>query len=167
MKIEYDDNLYKKIGRLRINDIVQVENRKGIRSTIHIQNITKLTWQELQLLVPDGANRFTKMVLLYNSYVGSDSESSINGERLTDVELYEISEYIRIFRENSLSRHYEVNQYISENCLWDNFSTIRSLNDHGKFKEIKGIQPKYFEIICAILGISGEDGLPLDSYKKY
>ena len=32
MKIDYDVNLYKKIARLSLNEIVQVRNRKGIKS---------------------------------------------------------------------------------------------------------------------------------------
>ncbi len=169
MKIDYDVNLYKKIARLSLNEIVQVRNRKGIKSTIRIQNITQLSWRELQLLIPDGIDRFTKMVLLYQKYVTSDGTEKliIRGDTFTYSESKEINEYIKIYNENSFSKHFEVNDYISINNLWGKFPTIRSLNDHGKYKEIEGIQPKYFEAICQLLEISGEDGLPLDSYKKY
>ena len=48
------------------------------------------------------------------------------------------------------------------------FGLSASVSDSKvRYKEIEGIQPKYFEIVCNILKISGEKGLPLDSYKKY
>ncbi|AUL95802.1 hypothetical protein FORC54_1657 [Vibrio vulnificus] len=72
-----------------------------------------------------------------------------------------------MFRDYNCTKHYEVNEIITERGDWDKFPTIRSLNDHGKHKEIPGIEPQYFEIVCNILNISGEGGLSLDGYKKY
>lgn len=169
MKIEYDVHLYKKIASLNLNEIIQVRNGKGIEFTIHIQNITKLSWRELQLLVPEGVDSFTKRVLLFCKYISRDNseEFQFRGKNLTSIESKEINEYIKIYLKNSFSKHYEVNEYISENNLWDNFTTIRSLNKHADYEKIKGIEPEYFKIICQILNISGEGGSPLESYKKY
>lgn len=169
LKVEYDVNLYKKIANFKINEVVQVSNRKGRRSTIHIINISKLSWHDLQLLVSGGADRFSKMVLLYREYFNKNeiSESVINGKALTSDEVLEISDYVEIFQKFDCKEHHEVNEIISQKGAWDNFKTIRSLNNHGEYKEIEGIQPKYFEIICNILKISGGQGRPLDSYKKY
>ena len=169
MKIEYDINLYKEIANLELNEIINVTNGKGIKSTIQIQNITRLSWHELQLLMTEGKDRFSKMVLLYRRYNSPDGqkESYMRGEQLTALEADEINYYIKLYRVNSFTKHFEVNQYIFENNLWGRFPTIRSLNDHGKYKEIHGIQPKYFEVICGLLGISGEGGLPLNAFKKY
>ena len=169
MKIDYDVNLYKKIANFSINEVIQVSNRKGRRSAIHITNITRLSWQDLQLLVAAGSDRFSKMVLLYQEFSSKKqvSESVIRGKPLSTNEVNEINEYIRIFREYGCTKHYEVNEIITKSGKWDSFKTIRSLNDHGEYKEIEGIQPQYFEIVCNILEISGEKGLPLDSYKKY
>jgi len=169
VKIEYDASLYREIANFSVNEVVQVSNRKGRRSTIHIINITKLSWQDLQLLISSGPDRFSKMVLLYREYSSKKkvSESVIRGKPLSSNESREINEYIKIFRENYLTKHHEVNEIINQSHAWDNFKTIRSLNDHGEHKQIEGIQPKYFEIVCNILKISGEKGLPLDSYKKY
>ena len=130
MKIEYDTNLYKKIARLSLNEIVQVRNRKGIKSAIRIQNICQLSWHELQLLITDGEDKFTKMALLYEKYVSSSGseELLVRGDKLTRSESEEINEYIKIYQEYSFSKHFEVNQYISVNNLWDRFPTIRSLN---------------------------------------
>lgn len=150
-----------------INEIVQVSNKKGRRSTIHISNITSLSWHELQLLVSEGSDKFTKMVLLYRGYASKNPETIVNGISLTDDESREIYEYVNLFRNNNCKEHYEVNKIISNRGDWDNFRKIRSLNDHGEHKEIEGIQPKYFEIICHILDISGAQGEPLNSYKKY
>ncbi len=169
VKIEYDVELYKKIANFTVNEIVQVSNRKGHRSSIHITNITRLTWQQLQLLVSSGADRFSKMVCLYREYSSMKevAESVIKGSPLSKSENDEINEYIKIFRDYDLSKHHDVNEIISERGGWDKFQTIRSLNDHGKHKKIPGIQPHYFEIVCNILKISGEGGLSLDGYQKY
>lgn len=68
MKFEYDVNLYETIANFEANELVHVLNQSGRRSAIHVTNITKLSWNELQLLVPDGADMFSKMVLLYQEY---------------------------------------------------------------------------------------------------
>ena len=109
------------------------------------------------------------MVFLYREYSQQKqiSESVIRGKSLSSNETREINEYIKIFREHGCTKQHEVNEIITKNKLWENFKTIRSLNDHGEFKEIKGIQPQYFEIVCNILKISGDKGLPLDGYQKY
>jgi len=169
MKIEYEINLYKKIANFSVNKIVQVANRKGKKSTIHITNITKLSWQELQLLTSNGVDRFSKIVVLYQEYSSQKelSESVVKGNPLSSEETKEIAEYIKIFQDYGCTMHHEVNKVITQKNIWDNFKTIRSLNDHGKSKEIEGIQPEYFEIICSILSITGGKGLPLDDYKKY
>jgi len=169
MKIDYTPDLFAKIASLALDEIVQVENRKGMRTTIHIRDITKLSWHELQLLMPEGSDSFTKKALLYNRYLKADRDDvdQMRGQELTRAETAEITEYTRIYRENSFSKHFEVNNYITENGLWETFPMIRSLNDHGVNKEIPGIEPKYFRIVCQLLGVSGEDGLPLDSYRKY
>lgn len=169
MKFEYDVNYYKKMANYSINEVVQVSNRKGKKSTIHITNITKLTWNELQLLVASGADRYSKMVLFYQALTSSKalSGTSVNGKALSTQEVQEIEMYIQIYRNHGCTKHHEVNEIISQKDIWDNFKTIRSLNDHGNFTGIEGIQPTYFEIICDILKISGESGQPLDGYTKY
>ena len=165
MKIKYDSRLYREIASLELNELVQVKNRKGRLSTIYIRSIHDLSWNELQLLMPEGEDSFSKKVLLYRKFcsLGSLSESG----KLSFVELSEINEYVAIYKQNSFSKHYEVNHYISDNFLWNRFSTIRSLNNHGESKGIPGIQPKYFSIICEMLDISGESGAALDSYSRY
>lgn len=169
MKAEYDANLYQKIANCHLDEIVQVENKKGVRTTVHITNITRLSWRELQLLMPEGADRFSKMTLLFDRYCKADAGSvhQSRWQKLTPQETEEINAYIKIFRENDFSMHSQVNNYITENELWRMFSTIRSMNDHGRFKEIPGIQPKYFEIVCQLSGISAGDGLPLNAFRKY
>lgn len=171
--MEYDPQLYKKIANYRVNEVVTVTNRKGRRKTIHITNITQLSWQELQLLADGGKNRFGKMVFLYEKYkkqkISSDAniDSVTKGEKLNLSETDEITRYVGIFRRNDFKIHAQVNNYISEHEMWDEFSTIRSLNDHCEHKNIPGILPKYFEIICSILKINGENGKPLTKATHY
>lgn len=47
----------------------------------------------------------------------------------------ELANYIAIFHKIGAEEHYEVNEYISLNGLWDEFKEIRSLNNHGRGKE--------------------------------
>ena len=166
MKIEYNANLYKQIASLRLNEIVRVRNRKGRIFTIRIQNLTRLSWQELQLLSSAGEDKFSKMVALYERYSSpryiDSAENLLNHE-----EREEIQRYIEIYKTEGCNAHFQVNEYITKNNLWHNFKKIRSLNDHGEFKSIPGIQPKYFEIVCNLLKISGENGRPLDAYFTY
>ena len=173
MQIDYDVNLYRKIAQLHLDEIVTTKNRKGRVTTIHLTNITRLSWQELQLLISNGTDRFSKMVLLYEQYSNTKNPSKTNstaqfkGKSLVSSETKEINAYIDIFKSNGFVEHHEVNQFISDNNKWDDFPTIRSLNNHGESKNIKGILPKYFQIICNLLKISNFNGHPLDKSTHY
>lgn len=167
--MKYDKDLYKKIANLKLNEIVKVSNRNGWITTIHIQNITALKWNQLQLLVPGAGNSFHKMHELYKFYTkdNTPTNSKPSFDTLTSNESKEVNDYISIFKSNNLTEHFQVNKYITENGLWNNFETIRSINNHGLNKEIPGIQPKYFNIICSLLNIQGGTGSTLVGYKKY
>ena len=167
--MEHDKSLYEKIASLRINRIVFVSNRKGWETPVIIRNITKLEPRDLQLLVPGKGTDFEKMVALYQYYKddGAETKQKLKNGALTESESDEIIRYVDIFKSNNLTEHFQVNKYISENGLWNNFETIRSINNHGLNKEIPGIQPKYFNIICSLLNIQGGTGSTLLGYKKY
>lgn len=79
----------------------------------------------------------------------------------------EIIKYISIFIENSFTKHYQVNQHIEKNNLWNDFLELRSKNNHGEHKTVYGIEPKYFSLICKALEVSGCGGAPLIDYEKY
>jgi len=86
---------------------------------------------------------------------------------LSLLESSQIKEYIEIYKEQSFEEHYEVNNFISNHNMWNRFSEIRSLNDHGKHKNIPGILPKFYAIVCEMLQIEGADGAPLEKSQKY
>lgn len=90
-----------------------------------------------------------------------------NEPKLTLIEKYEISEWIKLYFKLGRPAHYEVNNYITKFELWDNFQNIRSYNDHGIHKEIPGVRPKIFRAICLILGTRGNDGCRLIAYREY
>ena len=90
-----------------------------------------------------------------------------NYKNITVAEYLELKRYLEIFKKNNFTKHYEVNEFISNNLLWNEFQNIRSLNKHGEYKGIKGILPKFFAIICAELEISGANGTPLDKAEHY
>lgn len=112
--------------------------------------------------------------LLWEDSVYSYKDSLINkiyleenGSNLSFKESHEINHYTKIFLENGFKEHYEVNRYISKMNLWDEFQNIRSLNDHGENKNIPGILPKFYAIVCKKLEITGAGGTPLDQAKHY
>lgn len=161
----FDPNIRRKIGLLRLNEIVQTTNRHGKRTTIRITNITELSWENLQALSIPGEDSISKMIALHEIYSNPDARKPSNS--FTQQEVGEVDSYIAIFNRNQFSTHIQVNDYIDSNDLWDSFPTIRSLNDHAEYKGIRGIQPKYFAAICCLLGISGQNGHPIDSYRSY
>jgi len=82
-------------------------------------------------------------------------------------ESIEVFNYIRDFTENSFSNLSELNNYLTDNEEWEYYPTIRSLNTHGIYSKIPGIQPKYFLIVCIELGIKGGKGRSLDGFEPY
>lgn len=167
--MEHDKNLYEKIASLRINRIVFVSNRKGRETPVIIRNITKLESKELHILVPGKGTDFEKMVALYQYYkdYGAENNQKLKNGALTESESDEVIRYVDIFKSNNFAEHFQVNKYITDNGLWNNFIKIRSLNDHWLSKDVPGIQPKYFKIICRLLDIQGGNGSPLVGYKTY
>lgn len=88
-------------------------------------------------------------------------------EVLSDLELSQLLKYIALFQAYKCDEHYEVNNIITNQGRWDEFFILRSLNDHGSGSWIRGIEPKYFAIICNVLEIDDAGGAPLISSKKY
>ncbi len=86
---------------------------------------------------------------------------------LSDKAWEQVKEYVSIYRDNSFSKHHEVNNYITNNGLWGRFSEMRSMNDHGNDKVVRGITRMYFRLICELLKITGGDGDPLIKAEKY
>ena len=111
-------------------------------------------------------DKYTRENVLPAILIQKNDELKLQSEYgLSKKELSQVIEYVSIFKKYSFKKHYEVNNYISKHNLWDNFSTMRSLNDHGTNKNIPGIMPKFFSVICRILEISGGNGAPLDKAK--
>lgn len=86
---------------------------------------------------------------------------------LTEDEIEQLLSYLWIFISENFEEHWQVNNYITEHDIWDEFTAIRSLNDHGHRQKIKGITPKHFAIACKVLDIDADDGAPLRDYLKY
>lgn len=86
---------------------------------------------------------------------------------LTNHELAEAIRWVRIYIINKFNKHFEVNEFITKHDLWDEFTHIRSFNDHNMYKNIRGIKPKIYKAVCNEFGVSGNNGLPLTSYKEY
>ena len=97
----------------------------------------------------------------------TEEKNFINDYKLTNKEWEQVKEYVLIFKKNSLKKHHEVNNYITNNNLWDDFSELRSMNDHGSNKVVHGITEKHFKLICEILNITGDNGAPLIKAERY
>jgi len=82
-------------------------------------------------------------------------------------EAIEIYNYMKDFEENGFQNLNELNNYITENDEWEYYPTIRSLNTHGDYKNIPGIQPKFYSIVCKELKVGRGKGRPLTSCKRY
>lgn len=91
----------------------------------------------------------------------------ITNRKLTTAEEKEVNQYIKIYIDNGFQEHFEVNNYISQNNMWNLFPNIRSLNDHANNKEIPGILPKFYAIVCKKLDIDGAGGAALDKSEPY
>ena len=91
----------------------------------------------------------------------------ISSYNLTSKEKSQVLEYIEIYKRELFEELWQVNRYITNNNLWDSFSEIRSLNDHGDHKRIPGILPRFYGIVCKVLNVSGSNGAPLDKSEKY
>lgn len=107
----------------------------------------------------DGSSREQEYVAL--------EKQTISSYNLTSKEESQVLEYIKIYKNESFEKHWQANNYITNNNLWDSFSEIRSLNDHGDHKRIPGILPKFYGIVCQLLNIGGSNGAPLDKSEKY
>jgi hypothetical protein len=87
--------------------------------------------------------------------------------RLTPKEKLEIKKYIEIYKKEKFTAHHQVNSYIDNNKLWEEFKNIRSKNDHGYTNLINGIYPKIFYAVCEILNIKDSGGEPLIASDRY
>lgn len=86
---------------------------------------------------------------------------------LTLEEAIQISTYFFVYKHYGLRQHWEVNNKISEDGTWDIFSKIRSLNNHGNGKIVKGIQPKYFRVFLSFSKLQNLEGDSLLKFEKY
>ncbi|MBK3456713.1 MULTISPECIES: hypothetical protein [Pseudomonas] len=96
-----------------------------------------------------------------------DYESLLVKYKLTKEEMVQIKNYMIIYGSNNFNTQKMANNFITANNLWDEFPSIRSLNDHGSHKNIPGILPKFYRITCAVLEIVEGGGEKLTKATKY
>ncbi|PLC53578.1 hypothetical protein CR155_12180 [Pollutimonas nitritireducens] len=70
-----------------------------------------------------------------------EHERLLEKHKVSAKELEQFVQYVGISQEGSFTELKHVNNYISENGLWEKFPDIRSLNDHGDYTNIPGILP--------------------------
>lgn len=75
--------------------------------------------------------------------------------------------YSALYKSSGCTQHWEVNQIITNDQMQKEFKEIRSINNHGDNKIVKGIKPVYFKTVCAMLKITADSGSPLIDFKSY
>ena len=100
-----------------------------------------------------------------NAYKSKVQDASYT--RLSESELNELLNYLWIYKKNNMTEHWQVNEFISENDIWDEFTGIRSMNDHGYEFQILGIKPNFYAIVCRVLDKEKGDGAPLIDWNSY
>ncbi len=143
-----DKTLPRRISFYDIANIIELKLHK------YLKNKASIVDKKASIINTLIKNIINELCILYK-YNLSESEES------------QVKKYIDIFIDNSFEEHYQVNNYITNHNLWNEFSKIRSLNDHGLHKRIPGILPKYFKVVCEILSIIGAGGAPLDKSEPY
>ena len=99
-------------------------------------------------------------------YIVEDILKASNGD-LTNEEIHQLANYIWLFFKYKYQEHWEVNEYISNEGIWDEFDKLRSLNDHGEKIGVEGIEPRFFAIVCKVLSIEADNGNPITGWIKY
>ena len=113
----------------------------------------------------DEDNKKTKSIDRFIS--NREEEKFINEFDLSANEWQQVRRYVAIFIDHSLTKHHEVNEYITTRNLWGKFTEIRSMNDHGGGVVVHGITKKHFRLVCEVLKITGGNGAPLLHDQKY
>ncbi len=81
---------------------------------------------------------------------------------------FECEKYYEMMQSYGFRDQGKMNNYISQNNLWNKFPTIRAYNTHGDIGNIKGITPKAYAKVCRLLGRSmSTNGRPLIDSKRY
>ncbi|MCE7556445.1 hypothetical protein [Aliivibrio fischeri] len=79
----------------------------------------------------------------------------------------EILAYVTMFVQLRFKEHWQVNNLISKMNSWNQYPNIRSINTHRNGKEVEGIYPEYYALVCEILNIMGDNGTPLVHSRRY
>jgi hypothetical protein len=87
--------------------------------------------------------------------------------KLSYSELKEMQLYLNIYLENKFTKHHQVNQYIDDHDMWDEFKQIRTLNYHGG-KKVRGISPQHYAIVCSVLNLTKHGkGAALEHFEEW
>lgn len=86
---------------------------------------------------------------------------------LSNNEVEQIQGYMNIYNVHNFKSQKEANKFITNKIRWGEFPDIRSLNDHGAYKNVPSILPKFYRITCEILDITKGNGAPLIKATKY
>lgn len=87
-------------------------------------------------------------------------------KRLPMPKVNQLAEYIWLFRHLKFKKHWQVNEYIDENDLWDDFDELRSKNTHANGSVVDGIAPPYFAIVAEIM-CAADTGSHLVDYERW
>ena len=86
---------------------------------------------------------------------------------LSNNEIEQIQGYMNIYNVHNIKSQKEADKFITNKSRWGELPDIRSLNDHGAYKNVPDILPKFYRITCEILDITKGNGAPLIKATKY
>ncbi|MCW8093215.1 hypothetical protein [Alteromonas sp. ASW11-130] len=79
----------------------------------------------------------------------------------------EIISYVALMKRLGIRDQGKCNEYITRADLWDEYSNIRAMNDHGYGRELEGITRSAYALVCKLINLQNGFGAPLLHSRKY
>jgi hypothetical protein len=89
------------------------------------------------------------------------------GKEYSDEAWSEVISYVALMKKLGIQDQGKCNEYITRALLWDEFSNIRAMNDHGYGREIEGITRKAYRLVCELMNLDSGFGAPLLHSRQY
>ncbi|MDA0135804.1 hypothetical protein L2D36_25890 [Vibrio harveyi] len=140
---------------------------KAENANLKEENVALSTEKDALNTLLDMLESGKKSVFQYRveKITGLSAPASLN--ELDSSTFNEILAYVTMFVQLRFKEHWQVNNVISKTNSWHQYPNIRSINTHRNGKQVEGIHPEYYALICEILDITGDNGTPLVHSRRY
>lgn len=131
--------------------LLQRKNKRRI-SPLNLQKVKEYN---------DKVNFKTKEV----NFKSFNQKKIIKPQNIFDLEC---QKYYDLMEKYNFSDQAKMNNYLTREKEWDNFPSIRAINNHGNYTNIRGITPKAYAKVCELMKKNiSSGGQPLTSSKQY